>query len=76
MTRELVPLQDLLLRFLRSNLIGKRVTLLRTSDAYTELKAGDEGVVDYIDDMGTLFVKWDNGSSLGLIEGEDLWQYQ
>ena len=76
MTRELVPLQDLLLRFLRSNLVGKRVTLLRTSDPYTNLKAGDEGVVNYIDDMGTVFVKWDNGSSLGLIEGEDLWQYQ
>lgn len=76
MTRELVPLHDLLLRFLRGNLVGKRVTLLRTSDPYTDLKAGDEGVVDYIDDMGTVFVKWDNGSSLGLIEGEDLWQYQ
>lgn len=76
MTRELVPIQDLLLRFMRSNLVGKRVTLLRTSDPYTNLKAGDEGVVDYIDDMGTVFVKWDNGSSLGLIEGEDLWQYQ
>lgn len=76
MTRELVPLHDLLLRFLRGNLVGKRVTLLRTSDPYTNLKAGDEGVVDYIDDMGTVFVKWDNGSSLGLIEGEDLWQYQ
>lgn len=75
MTRELVPLQDLLLRFLRSNLVGKRVTLLRTSDPYTNLKAGDEGVVNYIDDMGTVFVKWDNGSSLGLIEGEDLWTY-
>lgn len=61
---------------MRSNLIGKRVTLLRTSDPYTKLKAGDEGVVDCIDDMGTVFVKWDNGSSLGLIEGEDLWQYQ
>lgn len=76
MTRELVPLHDLLLRFLRGNLVGKRVTLLRTSDPYTNLKAGDEGVVNYIDDTGTVFVKWDNGSSLGLIEGEDLWQYQ
>lgn len=72
----MTPVHDLLLRFMRSNLIGKRVTLLRTSDPYTNLKAGDEGVVDYIDDMGTVFVKWDNGSSLGLVEGEDLWQYQ
>ena len=52
---------------------GKRVRLIRCSDPYTKLQSGDEGVVDYIDDMGTLHVKWDNGSSLGLIQGEDTW---
>jgi len=49
------------------------VRLLRCSDPYTKLQSGDEGVVDYIDDMGTVHVKWDNGSSLGLIQGEDTW---
>lgn len=58
------------------SLIGKRVVLVSTNDPYTELRAGDEGVVDHIDDIGTVFVKWDNGSSLGLIEGEDLWTYK
>ena len=52
-------------------LIGKRVRLSYTSDEYTELKPGDEGTVDYIDDAGTIFVKWDRGSVLGLIPGED-----
>lgn len=47
-------------------LIGKRVRLQFTNDPYTRLKAGDEGVVDSVDDDGTLFVKWDSGSSLGL----------
>jgi len=68
-------IHDLALRLMRSSLVGKRITLLRTTDPYTNLKAGDEGVVDYIDDIGTVFVKWDNGSSLGLVEGEDLWTY-
>lgn len=58
------------------NIIGKRVVLVSTTDRYTELRAGDEGVVDHIDDIGTVFVKWDNGSSLGLIQGEDLWTYK
>jgi hypothetical protein len=71
----MTPVHDLVLRFMRSNLIGKRVTLLFTSDPYTNLTRGDEGVVDYIDDIGTVFVKWDNGSRLGLVEGEDLWTY-
>ncbi len=56
---------------MRRDLIGKRVRLVRTSDPYTNLKSGDEGVVDFIDDIGTVFVKWDNGSGLGLVQGED-----
>ncbi len=52
---------------MRESLIGRRVRLNYTSDPYTRLKAGDEGEVDYIDDIGTVFVKWDNGSTLGLV---------
>lgn len=55
-------------------LIGKRVRLQYTNDPYTDLRQGDEGVVDFIDDAGTLFVKWDSGSGLGLIaEAGDRW---
>jgi hypothetical protein len=54
---------------------GKRVRLVRTSDPYTQLKPGDEGTAEFIDDAGTLSVKWDSGSSLGLISGEDSWQW-
>lgn len=50
------------------HLIGKRVRLISCTDQYTNLKAGEEGTVDFIDDWGTVFVKWDNGSRLGLIE--------
>ena len=53
--------------------VGRRVRLIRTSDPYTLLKRGDEGVVTTIDCMGTVFVQWDNGSTLGLIRdaGDD-----
>ena len=62
--------------WMKGALAGKRVRLIRCSDPYTKLQSGDKGVVDYIDDMGTVHVKWDNGSSLGLIQGEDTWTYE
>jgi len=49
-------------------LIGKRVRLVCTTDIHTRLRRGDEGTVTHIDSYGTVFVKWDNGSALGLIE--------
>ena len=30
------------------------------------MRQGDEGEVTFIDDTGTVFVKWDDGSGLGL----------
>lgn len=32
---------------------------------------GTKGTVYYVDDMGQIGVKWDTGSSLSLIPGED-----
>ena len=57
----------------RTTVIGMRVKLLSTTDPYTKLQRGDEGVVTDFDALGTMFVKWDNGSNLGLIMGEDNW---
>jgi Domain of unknown function (DUF4314) len=55
-------------------LIGKRVRLQYTNDPYTKLRQGDEGVIDFVDDTGTVSVKWDSGSSLGLnAEFGDRW---
>ena len=54
-----------------------RIRLGRTSDPYTSLTDGSLGtkVGEYIDPWGsrTVRVKWDNGSNLSLIEGEDSW---
>ena len=53
------------------DLKGKRIELISTSDPYTTLKLGDRGTVDFVDDIGTIHVSWDNGSQLGLVPGED-----
>jgi hypothetical protein len=43
-------------------------------DDYTKLKPGDEGTIQYIDDMNTIHVKWDNGEHLGLLPDVDEYQ--
>jgi hypothetical protein len=44
-----------------------RVKLLSMNDPYTSLPIGLEGTVLMVDDTGTIHVKWDNGSSLGVL---------
>jgi hypothetical protein len=50
---------------------GTRVELVSMNDPYTKLKPGDRGTVRLVDDIGTVFVNWDNGSGLGAAYGED-----
>lgn len=54
----------------KENYVGKRVRFLRSSDPYTKLEYGDEGVVVGVDALGTVHIEWDNGSSLGMITEE------
>ena len=60
---------------MKKQLKGKRIELIYTSDPYTDLKPGDRGTVDFVDDMGTIHVNWDNGSTLGLVPGEDQYRF-
>jgi hypothetical protein len=53
----------------------RRVRLEYTSDPYTDLRPGAEGTVALVDSMGTVHVRWDSGSSLGLVPGEDRWTF-
>lgn len=55
--------------------VGRRIELIHTTDPYTELKPGDRGRVAGVDDTGTIFVDWDNGSKLGLIPGADEYKF-
>ena len=51
---------------------GCRVRLDRMNDPYRlDLKAGMLGTVLHVDDIGTIHVAWDCGSSLGVVFGED-----
>lgn len=50
---------------------GTRVELVRMDDPYTKIPEGTKGTVMVVDDTGTIHVKWDNGSSLGIVYGED-----
>lgn len=54
---------------------GRRVELVSTSDQYTELMPGDRGTVEREDAVGTLHIRWDSGSRLGLIPGEDHFRF-
>lgn len=48
--------------------VGDRVTLTAPpDDPWTQLKAGTKGTITHIDSMGTFHVRWDDGSTLGLI---------
>jgi hypothetical protein len=50
------------------------VQLVRCNDPYTRLTPGEQGTVGFIDSLGTVSVKWDSGSSLGLVrEDGDAW---
>jgi len=53
---------------------GQRIRLVYTSDEYTRLRPGALGTVVLEDSLGTVHVKWDEGSSLGLVPGEDVWE--
>lgn len=58
-----------------NTLIGKRIELILCTDEFTALTPGTQGLINYVDDTGTVFVNWDNGSNLGLIPGIDKWKY-
>lgn len=54
-----------------ANPIGTRLELISMDDPYAPVPSGTRGTVQYVDDMGQIGMKWDNGRSLSLIPGED-----
>ena len=52
-----------------------RVELIKMNDPYNKkLCPGSQGTVVSVDDIGTIHISWDFGSSLGVVYGEDICQ--
>ena len=49
---------------------GTRLELIEMDDKQAP-PAGTQGTVRGVDDIGSILMKWDNGSSLSLIDGVD-----
>ena len=51
-------------------IVGTKVKLIKMYDLQ-EVPVGTKGIIEFIDDIGTLHIKWENGSTLGLVVGVD-----
>ena len=49
---------------------GTRIELVRMNDPQAP-PIGTKGTVVWVDDIGSILVEWDNGSSLNVVYGED-----
>ena len=50
---------------------GTRVELVKMDDVHAP-PIGTKGTVIGVDDIGSIMVSWDNGSSLNVVLGEDV----
>ena len=66
-----LPSRETVARIRKQYPVGCRVELLRMDDPQAP-PIGTKGTVRYVDDIGSLGVAWDNGSSLQVVYGEDL----
>lgn len=57
-------------RLRREYPVGCRVELIRMEDVQSP-PAGTKGTVRGVDDIGSIMVSWDTGSSLSVCYGED-----
>ena len=67
------------LKLSEKKITGKRLMLIHIDDQYTKLLPGDEGTAIHWD-RGlnkeiVLWVKWDNGETMGLIKDHDQWEW-
>jgi len=57
-------------RLRREYPVGCRVELIKMDDVQAP-PIGTRGTVRGVDDIGSIMVSWDNGSSLSVVYGED-----
>lgn len=51
--------------------VGTRLELISMDDPYAPVPPGTRGTVQYVDDIGQIGMKWDNGRTLPLNSDED-----
>ena len=65
------PRQETIDRLRKKYPSGTRVELVKMNDPHAP-KIGTLGTVIEVDDIGSLIMAWDNGSSLNVVYGEDI----
>ena len=50
---------------------GTKVRMIRMADDPRPVPAGMVGEVTFVDDIGSVFTRWQNGSGLAFIPGDD-----
>lgn len=62
--------KELLEKLRKEYPVGARVRLVKMEDAQAP-EVGTQGTVQGVDDIGSILVSWDNGSTLNVVYGED-----
>ena len=65
------PSREIVERIRKQYPVGCRVELVRMDDIQAP-PMGTKGIVTGVDDTGSMMVRWENGSSLNVVYGEDL----
>jgi len=65
------PSRETVERIRKQYPVGYRVELVRMDD-FQAPPMGTKGIVTGVDDTGSIMVRWENGSSLNVVYGEDL----
>lgn len=65
------PSRETVERIRKQYPVGCRVELVRMDDIQAP-PMGTKGIVIGVDDTGSIMVRWENGSSLNVVYGEDL----
>lgn len=65
------PNKETVDRIRREYPVGTRVVLVKMDDAQAP-PIGTKGTVTGVDDTGSLLMRWDTGSGLNVVYGEDI----
>jgi len=65
------PSRELVERLRKRYPAGSRIELISMDDPYREMLPRLKATVLAVDDMATVHIQWDNGSTLGAVHGVD-----